>query len=88
VDCRSKREWRHSLFQTGLAEEKDFECPYGITPETAFATQAEALAMSSPYVQPPTPVRPCCGAKAAQKEGLDAIHPDFVHPLLTSTMET
>lgn len=44
VACRSDRNWRQAKFDLGEAPEPNFECPHGITAETAPKIQEEALA--------------------------------------------
>jgi hypothetical protein len=44
VSCRTDAGWRQSLVNAGLVQERDFDCPHGITSATAPAEQAEAFA--------------------------------------------
>lgn len=43
VACRTQPRFRASVLRLGLVRVPDFDCPYGITAETAKAIQAEAL---------------------------------------------
>lgn len=44
VSCRGDAAWRESLLKVGLVEVAEFDCVWGVTPETAQAVQDEALA--------------------------------------------
>lgn len=48
--CRTDAAWRESaLVSAGFVESGDFDCPYGITKESAEKIQAEAIAKIPPY---------------------------------------
>lgn len=48
VACRTDNNWRISLGLIGFTDGPYFECPYGITVETAPAIQASSIAKLSP----------------------------------------
>lgn len=49
VACRVDITWRESVRRNGLVESANFDCPHGITTETAPAVQAEAMAKLPGY---------------------------------------
>lgn len=47
VACRTDVNWRASLLHAGLVKERDFDCPHGITEESAAAIQDAAMSKLS-----------------------------------------
>ncbi len=79
VMCRTSERARQQWLDQGWVTQRDFACPFGVTSETAEAIQTEALKKLGAQVA--VKGKPCgtpCGAKAAHKENLSLIHPDFI----------